>query len=128
MNSLNLNKSNIKFHDELSEMPLTQLKTEITEDIPNNYALVILDIEKVLSCIYNGIIYQEFVMDTKMCNLIQFISEGNHLIPPMIRSIDGKSWAIIDGQHRVGLALYLGIKCIPFLIRKDQIKYTDGLQ
>ena len=128
MKSLNLNKSDIKFQETLSEMRIAQLKTEITEDILNNYAIAILDIEKVLSCIHNGKIYREFIMDTKMCNLIQFIIEGNHLIPPIIRSIDGKNWAIIDGQHRIGLALHLRIKCIPFLIRMDQIKYTDGLQ
>ena len=127
MTPININRSNIKFHNALSEMPIGQLKTEITEDILGNYEIVILDIEKVLNRIHNGKIYKEFVMDIKMNNLINFINEENYLIPPIIRSIDGLSWAIIDGQHRLGLFIYLGITTIPFLIRKDQVKYSNSL-
>ena len=120
MNSIALNKSNVKFHDKISKMPITQLKTEITEDILNNYDIVNLNIDKVLSQIDGGQIYKKFEMDEKMIRLVNFINEGNKLIPPIIRNITKNKWTIFDGQHRIGLFLHLGITTIPFLIRKDQ--------
>jgi len=62
---VNINKSNIKFHDELSKMPISKLETEISEDILGNYEIVILDIEKVLSRIHQGKIHNKFDITIK---------------------------------------------------------------
>ena len=128
MNSIDINRDNIAFHDKLPEMPMSALKTEITEDILNGYVITFLDIDKVLNHIHNGNIYKKFVLDNKMTELVQFIREGNLLIPPIIRNISNNNWTILDGQHRIGLAYHLGIMTIPFLIRKDQIKYINNLK
>ena len=128
MNSRILNVSHIHFYDILTEMRINNLNTEITDDITNNYAIEILDIEKVLKHIYEGEVYFKFVMDGKMIRLVNFIKEGNKIIPPIIRYINDTTWAIVDGQHRIGLCLHLDIRTIPFLIRKDQTKYTQQLK
>jgi len=128
MCSLSIVKSDIIFHNKLSEMPISQLKTEITDDIPNSYSLVILDIDNVLNHIHEGHIYRNFEMDDKMIELIEFIKRGNKLIPPIIRNIVNDSWTIFDGQHRVALFCELKITSIPFLIRLDQIKYVNQLK
>ncbi|MEI6766880.1 MAG: ParB N-terminal domain-containing protein [Bacteroidota bacterium] len=128
MSLISIDKSNVIFHDKLSEMPIMQLKTEITDDIPNNYDIAILDIDKVLSHIHDGNFYKKFVMDDKMVGLVKFIRECNKLIPPIIRNITKNNWTIIDGQHRIGLFIHMGIMTIPFLIRKDQMKYIENLK
>ncbi len=128
MNTLSIVKSDIIFHENLIEMPIGQLRTEITDDIPNNYSLVVLDIANVLNHIHNGHVYRNFEMDDKMIELIEFIKKGNKLIPPIIRNIINDSWTIFDGQHRVALAMELKFKSIPFLIRQDQIIYINQLK
>jgi hypothetical protein len=128
MNSFLIEKSDIFFHDRLSDMPINQLTTEITDDIFNSYGIVILNINKVLNHIYDGQAYQKFEMDNKMIGLIEFVKNDNKLIPPIIRNIDKNSWAIIDGQHRLALFIHLGITNIPFLIRNDQMKLSVNLQ
>lgn len=127
MNSFLIEKSDIFFHHILSDMPINDLKTEITDDIADSYSIAILNIDKVLNHIYDGQAYQKFEMDDKMIGLIEFVKNDNKLIPPIIRNIDKNSWAIIDGQHRLGLFIHLGITNIPFLIRNDQMKLSVNL-
>lgn len=128
MNSIAINKSNVKFHNKLSEMPVKQLNTEVTDDILNNYFIAILNIDKVLSHIYDGQVYKKFGMNERMIELINFIKEGNELIPPIIRYINKNEWTIFDGQHRIRLFLHLEITTVPFLIRRDQVKYINQLK
>ena len=128
MTTIDLTISDIKFHDILAEMPIGQLKTEINDDIVNDYDIAILNINKLIGCIHDGYIYKKFVTDDKMIGLVKFIGQGHKLIPPIIRNIKGDSWTIIDGQHRIGLILHIGISVMPFLIRKDQMKFIGKLQ
>jgi hypothetical protein len=131
MSSLTIVKSDIIFHDKLSAMPISLLKTEITDDIIKSYGLAVLNIENVLNHIHEGHVYRNFVMDDKMIELIElieFVERGNQLIPPIIRNIFNDEWKIFDGQHRVALSLKLEITSIPFLIRLDQMKYLNQLK
>lgn len=128
MKSISIDKSNVIFYNKLSEMPINQLKTEITDDIPNNYDIAVLEIEKVLNHIYEGQGYKNFKLNDKMIRLINFIKEGHKIIPPIIRYVNNDSWTIYDGQHRIGLFIYLNIPTVPFLIRKDQVKYIYQLK
>lgn len=128
MKSIAINKSNLRFLNKKSEMPIEDLRTEITENIINDYELITLEINKVLNHVSNGESYKSFECDDRMIELINFIKKGNKLIPPIIRNINDNIWAILDGQHRIGLCVKLGIKSIPFLVRSDQMKYIQPLK
>lgn len=128
MNLIDIKSLKIEFYKEFSEMPISSLKTEITDDIQNNYAISVLDIDDVINHIHDGNAYKTFTIDAKMEALLKFISEGNKLIPPIIRNITNDSWTVFDGQHRIALFIHLEIAAVPFLIRKDQVKYLETLK
>lgn len=68
--------------------------------------------------------------DGKMTNLISYIIEGDLLCPPYIDFLvcdmtNAEIFTIVDGNHRIALCRYLGLKRIPFIIRienEDRIK------
>ncbi|MBK8927747.1 MAG: ParB N-terminal domain-containing protein [Crocinitomicaceae bacterium] len=123
MNLREINKNHVQFYDNLLDMPVNQLNTEIHFDIINCYSIETLNIDILLRKIQNGNEYKNFVWDSKMKGLFEFIGSGTKLIPPIIRKINEEVWAILDGQHRVGLCIYLGFSEIPFLIRNDQAQH-----
>lgn len=125
---MNITKSNIRFYNKTSEMPVEKLETEFTGDIVEDYDVCILDIKKVIGCIESGQTnYNIFCLDAKMIRLIEFIESENKLIPPIILNLNNNKWTFLDGQHRVALFLHLGISKAPFLIRKNQKNHIKEL-
>ena len=120
-------KCKIKFIYELTKMPFCNLRTEFTED-PQNICVVELDILKVLDSTDFGFELKSFQIDDDMKNLVGFINGGNHLIPPLIKYINNDLWTIVDGKHRIALALEIGCAKIPFLIRKCDLLKVKSLK
>ncbi len=129
MKPIDINKLKISFYENSAEMPIKNLKTEITDDILNGCVIVPLDINKVISKIDGGQIqYKKFILDANMICLTEFIDAGNKLIPPLIIYISKNKWTILDGQHRIALFLHLEMSNVPFLIRKEHLKFITELQ
>lgn len=129
MKSIDINKLTVHFYDNIAEMPFENLRTEITDDILNDYNIIELCIGKVKSKIDSGQSdYTKFNLDTHMIRLVEFIKAGNKVIPPIIINISENNWTILDGQHRIALFLHLELCNVPFLIRKNQMKFIGELQ
>lgn len=73
-------------------------------------------------------------LDEKMFDLIEFVKQGNRLVPPvMIRTTKYIEWIeqpeknywLEDGVHRTTLAYILGIKGIPFILMSaDKLEFS----
>ena len=120
---------NIEFHTDICKMPFHELRTQFYENI-DNLEVVKLSLVKVLNAIDDGITRfpsGKINSDESTLNLITLINKEVKIIPPFIVMVNMNLWTIYDGQHRIGLCLNIGLKEIPFLIRKDNTNYVSEL-
>ncbi len=135
-NNLNLD---IQFETDLAKINLSKLNTSLNDDIVNSiatdYVVVFLDLNKVVG---KHVTDPEKFYSTKnlwtkrqphnIARLIEFIEAGNRIYPPIIQPIENKDLAIIDGNHRIGLLRFYGVNPVPFLVKKDLLKYVEDLK
>ncbi len=105
-------------------MILHGLATEFTGN-KENYCVVNISF-KCLKSIINEDIDERFpinelIEDLKMEKLKEFLKLNIPIIPPELRHLPSGKWIVFDGQHRFGMARYLKLDSIPFLILKSQI-------
>lgn len=129
----------IQWEMDIAKIDLDPLKTSLIDDIKNNlvqdYEIVMLNLDKVVSrhCNNPDKVYPKDKLWVKrqphtIARLIEFIENGNKIIPPIIQPIDNKNLAIIDGNHRISLCRFLKLNNIPFLVMKKHIQLTDDLK
>ena len=125
---------NIEFITKTEEMPISLLRTEISQDVVRDYDVVYLSVDKVVSNIDRDpnlfskeklFVLKEFTDTARLINLIE---TGTKVIPPIIIHVNKGLWKIFDGSHRIGLMRYLQITTAPFLIRKNDIKFVSLLK
>jgi hypothetical protein len=120
---------NIEFHTDISKMPFHELRTQFDENI-DNLEVVQLNLVKVLNVIEGGLTRfpsGKIYFDDSTTDILTLIDNKIKIIPPFIVMVNLNLWTIFDGQHRIGVCRYLGLKEIPFLIRKDNSHYVAGL-
>lgn len=137
-------KIKILWRDETSKLDMNFYNTifnkDIFEDIKQNFSVLILDLDRVLNfhCgseeeaksiypkdrLWNIEIER---IDFKMVKLIEYIESGELLSPPVIDISDDNIFLFYDGNHRVALSRFLGLKEIPFVVRKSNIERLKNL-
>ncbi|MDL2222673.1 hypothetical protein LJB98_01065 [Bacteroidales bacterium OttesenSCG-928-M11] len=119
----------IEWETDITAINLDNLKTPLIDEIKNNipfdYKIVELDLDKVVEChceksdkIFPKDNLWVIRQPHTMARLIDFVEGGNKIIPPLIEA-NGDKILIIDGNHRIALCRYLKIEKIPFLISKN---------
>jgi hypothetical protein len=122
--------------DEIPSMSLLNLKSmknpELIEEVETNFCVVWMDLRKVISKLaeYPEDIYPTTNLwwkggrsDESIVDLIDFVKEGNKLIPPII-DVTASLWNVYDGNHRIALCRFFKITCMPFLVKKDLERLT----
>tara|TARA_R110002050_G_scaffold36752_1_gene91771 strand:+ start:352 stop:903 length:552 start_codon:yes stop_codon:yes gene_type:complete len=114
------------------------LSKEKFYNLENNYIIEILDLDKVVDLNCGGKVnsnkaypkdklWGTIRLDSNITKLIKYIKSGKILCPPVIiyrpnEYSSGKDiFTICDGNHRIALSRFLGLKTIPFIIKKEEI-------
>lgn len=127
----------IQWETDITAINLDNLKTslidEIKHNLPLDYKIVQLDLDNVvrLHCEKPDTIFPKnnlwaIRQPHTIARLIEFIENGNKLIPPLIQTNRNRI-LIIDGNHRIALCRFLRIEKIPFLIPKKDFSFMQDL-
>jgi len=128
-------KLKIVFETDISKIDVKKLRTEINDDLVRDYDLIGLNIDKVVSRVRKD--FEKIFSKTELfamkeyidtARLIEFIEAGNKICPPILTPIDKDTIVIRDGNHRIGLLRYLGYSPVPFLVRKNHLKFVEHLK
>lgn len=129
----------IQWQMDIAKLNLDSLKTSLSDDIKNNlvqnYEIVILNLDKVVSrhCTNPDKVFPKDNLWVKRqahrtARLIEFIENKNKIIPPIIQLINNKNLTIIDGNYRIALCRFLKLNNIPFIVMKKHIQLTVNLK
>lgn len=129
----------IEWEDEIKKIDrgflLDKINIKGLENLEENFTVIYLSLDKILNfyCesessadeIYpKNQLWDTCRANSKITQIISHIEEGKSVCPPVIDfticSLTNKEiFALYDGNHRIGLCRYLGLKSIPFLVRKS---------
>lgn len=127
----------IEWETDITAINMDRLKTplldEIKRNLPLDYKIVLLDLDNVVKfyCKNPDKVFPKndlwvIRQPHTIARLIEFIENGNKLIPPLIQTNENRI-SIIDGNHRIALCRFLRIEKIPFLIPKKDFSFMQDL-
>jgi len=133
-------KLTVQWETNISNMDFDKLKSKYT-DIRKNILLsesqvIYLNLDKVVArnCSNpDGIFPKDNLwaaerLPNKIASLVEFIENGNLVIPPIIETNGNESLQIVDGFHRIAICRFLQLEEIPFLIENRLIQYIEDLK
>lgn len=129
----------IQWETDITQISLDKLRTSLIDEIKNNlitdYEIVNFDLDKVVNrhCTNADNIYPKnnlwkLRQPHDIARLIEFVENGNKIIPPMILPTSNTTIAILDGNHRIALCRFLKLSHIPFIVKKDTLNLIDDLK
>lgn len=138
---------NINWEDDIEKVDhnflVKKIKIKGLENINENFTVIYLDLDKILNfyCeskkaadkIYpKNKLWDTCRQDSKITQLISHIKDNKSVCPPIIDFITCENtkkeiFALHDGNHRIGLCRYLGLKSIPFIVRKSNQSRIESI-